>query len=62
MKLSRAWLCCNCDQISANASACDCCGSIALLHLEKLLNREPQDESEKTIQELIETAYKKGQV
>jgi hypothetical protein len=56
--LSKSWLCVNCDHVGGNASLCEYCGSSALVHLQKLLDREPLTAAERTVQDLIGTAYK----
>jgi len=57
MNLNRAWLCGNCEEVGENANFCTACGSNSLVHLGKLLNKEL---AEPSVEELIESAYRKG--
>jgi hypothetical protein len=55
MQLSRAYLCVNCDAVGENGSTCVVCKSIALVNLEKLLNRTAQTYLDLTVKRLMET-------
>ena len=56
MTLNAAYLCANCDEVGSNSLFCERCGSGALMHLGKLLNRQIVTES---VEQLIESAYER---
>jgi len=42
VRLSRAHLCLDCECIGSGSVFCDCCGSMSLLPLAAVLNRDPE--------------------
>jgi hypothetical protein len=55
MKLQQSYLCVNCEEVGVNSRTCESCGSIALTHLGKLLNRTAQTYLDLTVKRLMET-------
>jgi len=57
--LGRAWLCANCDTVGADAGRCARCGSRALAHLGRLLDRAPLTPADAAVARLLETVEEK---
>lgn len=54
MTLSSAYLCVNCENVGEQSSACEVCGSRALIHLGKVLNQTPITYMDEVVRQLVE--------